>query len=269
MLSLFQNVLKQRFLLGRFVRTDVVGRYKASFLGVFWMILNPLILFGLYVFVFSVILKVRFPEHGGIFFYSLNLFCGLIAWNAFAEGLTRSSSAIVNHSNLLKRTLFPTEILGLSMAMSSIVRFLVELVLFIIILFFLGYRITWAFCWLPFLILLQLLFTISLCWIFSVIGVIVKDMAQLIGPMMTAWFFLTPVVYPESMALVTSKWGFLATLIHLNPMAKFVSTYRGILLFGYFDFTPAMIYLITFVLGLFLSSAWFFSRMKSELVENL
>ncbi|MDD5085431.1 MAG: ABC transporter permease [Candidatus Omnitrophica bacterium] len=269
MFSVLKNIFGHRFLLWQFIRADILGRYKGTYLGILWIILSPLLVFFLYVFIFSVVLKVRFPEQEGVLFYGLNLFCGLIAWTAFAESLIRSSSVILSNRNLVKRTLFPSEIFGLSMTVSSMLRFVIELTLFILVIAFLKYKITWAFCWLPFLILLQLLFTVSLAWIVSALSVLLRDLSQLIGLLLTAWFFMTPVVYPESMALVPKKWWFLAGLIHINPMSKFISTYRAIVLHGYFDFTSQVVYLIVFVMSLFILSAWFFNSVKPELVENL
>lgn len=270
MFSIIANIFKHRFLLTQLVRGDVLGRYKGTYLGIVWMVINPIVLFFLYLFIFSVVLKVRFPEHGSIGFYGLNLFCGLIAWTAFADSLTRSSSVIINNRNLIKKTLFPPEMFGLSIAISSMVRFIVELILFVfIIVAFFGYKLTPALCWLPFIILLQLLFIVSVAWIISALSVLLRDLSQFIGPLLTVWFFMTPVVYPESMTFVQDKWSFLAAIIHINPMTKFVSTYRGIILFGYFDFTSRVIQLAIAVTALFILSCWFFASVKTEFAENL
>ncbi len=269
MLLLFKSIARHFFLLTQFVRVDLTGKYKTSVLGMMWILLNPLILFFLYVFIFSIVLKVRFPEQQSVFFYGLNLFCGLIAWNAFAESVQRSSSVIINHARLVKKSLFPTEILGISISLSTIIRLIIELMLFIAVLAAIGWRITPALFWLPFLIVLQVLFTVAFAWLVSALTVLVRDLAHLVGPMLTVWFFMTPVVYPETMAKSLGGWQWLAFLIHINPMAKIISTYRAILLFGYFDFTPNVVLLTVFIGVFFLLSAAVFQKLQPEIVENL
>ncbi|MFH1800874.1 MAG: ABC transporter permease [Candidatus Omnitrophota bacterium] len=269
MFTLLKRIIQHFFLLTQLVRVDLTGKYKTSVLGMLWIFLNPLILFFLYMFIFSIVLKVRFPEQQSVFFYGLNLFCGLIAWNAFAESIQRSSSVIMNHAHLIKRSLFPTEILGISISLSTIIRLIIEMALFIVLLTAIGWQITPAFLWLPFLVILQLLFTTALAWLVSAMTVLVRDLAHLVGPLLTVWFFMTPVVYPETMAKSLGGWQWLAFLIHINPMAKLISTYRGILLFGYFDFTPNVILLTVFVLVFFLLSAAVFQKLQPEIIENL
>lgn len=269
MIELLKRIYRRLFLLTQFVQNDLVGRYKTSLLGFLWIILNPIILFFLYVFVFSVVLKVRFPGQDSIFFYGLNLFCGLIAWNAFAESLLRSSGIIMDHSHLIRRSLFPSEILSISVSLSAMIRFIVELCLFILLLIFLGYRITFSHLWLLYIIFLQLLFTVALSWMVAAITVLIRDLVHLVAPIVTVWFFMTPIVYPETMVNSQGGWEILAKLIQINPMSQLISAYRNIILFGHFDFTLNIVILTILLPVLFLLSAAVFNMLRPEFIENL
>src|SRR3990172_8681977 len=104
-------VWQYRELITSFIKRDILTRYRGSFLGILWSFLNPLFMLLLYTFVFSVILGIRFPGSTAVTGYSINLFCALIPWLAFSETIGRSPSLILSNVNLVKKTVFPLEIL--------------------------------------------------------------------------------------------------------------------------------------------------------------
>lgn len=107
-------IWQYRELITSFIKRDILTRYRGSFLGILWSFLNPMFLLVLYTVVFSVILGgIRFPGSTAITGYSLYLFCGLIPWIAFSETVGRAPSLILANVNLVKKTVFPLEILSL------------------------------------------------------------------------------------------------------------------------------------------------------------
>lgn len=232
-----------------FVKRDLAARYKGSTFGMLWSIVNPLIMLILYTFVFSTILKVRVGVQEGTGSFAVYLFCGLLPWNAFAEPLGRSTGIIFEHTNLIKRMVFPVEILPVYIVISSIVNQLIGLAILFLVLLASGHRFSMLIAFLPALLLLQITFTVGLAWIVAGATVFLRDIAQVIGMITTLWLFLTPIFYTAN--LVPEGWR---PLLGLNPMYAVVESYRSIILKGQLPDPSSLIYLfltavIAFVVG--------------------
>src|SRR5262249_40395790 len=111
LISPFQVLVGQRGTIELFVRREIRGRYVNSVLGLSWAVIQPLALLALSPFVFSHVMKVRFTGDGAAANFPLYLFCGMLPWLAFADGVTRASSVLVEQTPLIKKVVFPTEIL--------------------------------------------------------------------------------------------------------------------------------------------------------------
>jgi ABC-type polysaccharide/polyol phosphate export permease len=122
--NFFRKILLQRHLIWNFVLRDLKARYVGSFMGLFWSVIHPLVLLISYTFVFSVIFQVR-PSLKTIDNFALFAFCGMLPWLYFQETVVRSCTSVIDQSHLIRKTLFPSEILPITVALSNLVTHVV------------------------------------------------------------------------------------------------------------------------------------------------
>src|SRR5437879_5595488 len=175
-----RSLIVHRRTIELFVRRDIRARYVDSLMGLSWAVIQPLALLLLYTFVFSRILQIRFTDGGKPADFALYLFCGMLPWLAFADGVTRACSVILEQSPLIKKMLFPSEILPVCVVVSALfVEFLGLAVLLAAVLVLRG-GLGWSLLGLPVIIALQLLFTVGAGWILASLTVFVRDVRQLL-----------------------------------------------------------------------------------------
>lgn len=221
------GLYRHRTLIWSFVKRDLLARYKGSTVGLFWSVIHPLIMLGLYTLVFSAILKVRVGAGEGTDYFALYLFCGLLPWNAFAEGLNRSTGVILEHANLIKRVIFPSEILPVYPVVAGIVNELIGFGVLLGVLLVIGHPIRPVILVLPAILLLQFALTTGLAWLIAGTTVFVRDLGQILGVVLTLWLFLTPIFYPPAMVPQGMQ-----VLLTINPMYTVVEAYRSLILRG-------------------------------------
>jgi lipopolysaccharide transport system permease protein len=207
------------------VRRDISARYRGSFGDMFWTILNPLLLMATYFFVFGVILQSRFPgddSPGGFVLYFL---AGMLPWLPFSEALGRAPNIILEHRNFVKKLVFPVEVLPIDVVLAGLVTGGFALCLFLIFLMIQRETVPPTALWLPALIIPQVLFTMGAVWFLSAVGVFFRDLPQVMGFLLTLWFFITPICYPES-SMPPGAWK----LLGKNPIYVLVRGYRSVLL---------------------------------------
>ena len=171
---------------------------KGRLSDLFWSLVHPLVMLALYTYVFSAILKVRVGSAEGTGNFAIYLFCGLLPWNAFAEGVNRSTGVILEHANLTKRTVFPSEILPIHPVVSGIFNQLVGLNVLLVALLVTAHPFSPLILILPLILLLQFGLTVGLARIVAGITVFVRDLGQVCGMVMTIRVFLTPIFYPRT-----------------------------------------------------------------------
>lgn len=245
-----------------FVKRDLAARYKGSAIGLLWSLIHPLIMLALYTFVFSTIMKVRVGAQEGTGSFAIYLFCGLLPWNAFAEPLHRSTGIVLEHSNLIKRMVFPAQILPLCTVIASVVNQLIGLGILFSVLLLSGHPFSLLILILPLLLLLQIAFTVGLAWIIAATTVFIRDLGQMTGIALTLWMFLTPVFYPTT--LVPDRWRI---LLHLNPMHTIIEAYRTIILKGQLPAMESVAFLILATLTTCLVGYRVFIRMQPAFAD--
>ena len=224
-MSKINHIYGQRHLIKELVSRDIRGRYVGSSMGIFWSVINPLIMLAVYTYIFSAILKVRLGGEPGITNFALYLFCGFVAWNAFQETVQRSATIIVDNAFLIKNLSFSSKVLPLAVGITSTFHEIIGIgIVFFAVNVVLGFFPAYFFLLIP-LIFFQLLFALGLGFIFSTLHVFFRDIGQLLGVFLLVWMFGTPLFYPESM--VPAKFSF---LIKANPMAYLVRMFREICL---------------------------------------
>ncbi|MGH7393187.1 MAG: ABC transporter permease [Candidatus Rokuibacteriota bacterium] len=223
--SPYRVLVSQGSTIGLFVRRDVRSRYVNSFLGLTWAVVQPLALLALYTFVFSYVLQVRFTRDGSPAEFALYLFCGMLPWLAFSDGLTRATSVIVDRAPLIKKVRFPSEVLPVSAVVSALVVEALGLAVLLVAAGVLHRGVGWSLLALPVVIGLQLLFTLGLAWLLASVSVLVRDLRHVVGLALTVGMFLTPIMYPPALVPEPFRW-----VLDLNPMFHVVQAYRDIVL---------------------------------------
>ena len=221
----FQSAWKHRSLIRTLVQRDILGRYRGSFGGVFWTLLNPLLLMLTYFFVFGVVLKARFANDNSTSGFALYFLAGMLPWLAFSEAAGRAPVVLHENKTLIKKVVFPLDILPVNTVIAGLVSEAFGLALFLIALLLIRGAVPMTALWLPVLIAPQLLFSVGVAWFLAALGAFVRDLAQINGFLLTLWFFLTPICYPETQVPPEA-----AGLLWLNPIYELVRGYRAVLL---------------------------------------
>ena len=199
MLDNLRNLLKYRGLIQSLVVRDLKARYRGSVLGFFWSFINPLLLLLIYSFVFTVVLPGTHPKE--IEPYALFMFCGILPWTWFSSSLLESSSVLISGGNLIKKVLFPAEVLPIVTVLANMVHFLLGLpVLAAFLVYYRAPLNVTDLLWFPVVVATQLLLTIGLALIVSSLTVHFRDLKDLLANLLTFWFFATPIIYPMTMA---------------------------------------------------------------------
>jgi len=253
------TIWRNRSLIRSMVRRDIAARYRGSFGDVLWTVLNPLLLMLTYFFVFGIVLRARFggdPSRSGFALYFL---AGMLPWLAFSEPAGRAPTVILDHRNFVKKLVFPVEILPVNQVIAGLVTQAFALVVFLLLLLPTRGAIPATIAWLPALLIPQILFTFGISWFLAALGVYVRDLGQVIGFVLTLWFFLTPICYPEE-SLPAAAVPFLEK----NPIFVLVRGYRAILLESSPPSFGALWKLYLLSAGVWiLGHAWFYKLRKS------
>jgi lipopolysaccharide transport system permease protein len=220
-----RSISRNRKLMGSMVRRDILARYRGSFGGTVWTFLNPLLLMATYFFVFGVVLRTRFGADTSRTGFVLYFLAGMLPWLAFSEALGRAPYVILEYRTFVKKIVFPLETLPINMVISGAVTEAFGLVIFMIGLFAVRGAIPASIVWLPLLLIPQILFTAGLAWILAATGVYVRDLGQVTGYLLTLWFFLTPICYPESSLPASAL-----PILRFNPLFVLVRAYRAVFL---------------------------------------
>ena len=253
------TIWRNRSLIRTLVRRDILSRYSGSFGGAFWTVLNPLLLMLTYFFVFGLVLKSRIPGDPSPAGFALYLLCGMLPWLAFSEAAGRAPGILLEHRNFIRKLLFPVEILPVNLAVTGLVTEFFGLALFVAAVFLTRGHLPVTALYIPLIAIPQFLFTAGVCWFLAALGAFMRDLAQINGFLLTVWFFVTPICYPEqSMPTVARAW------MEKNPFYILVHAYRAVLLDGVApDWTP--IIWLTAISGLIFIAghAWFYKLRRS------
>jgi lipopolysaccharide transport system permease protein len=259
----FRTIWRNRGLIRVMVRRDILGRYRGSFGGVFWTVINPLLLMLTYFFVFGVVLPSRFDKNDtSRTAFALQFLAGMLPWLAFSEAAGRAPGIMLEHRNFVKKLVFAVETLPVNLVVAGLVTELFAIVLYCGFLLAVRGMVPATVAWLPLLLIPQLLFTAGVAWFLAALGVFARDLGQVMGFVLTLWFFLTPICYPES------QWNELprtaVAVLSKNPVFVLVHSYRAIFLEHQSPAFGALWKLSAVGLVFFLAGhAWFYKLRKS------
>jgi ABC-type polysaccharide/polyol phosphate export permease len=256
------QLTRYRGLIQSLVVRELKARYRGSVLGFFWSFVNPLLLLSIYTFVFKYVLPNNDPTTAP---YSVFMFCGILPWTWFSASLMESSGSLIAGGNLIKKVLFPAEVLPIVSVLANMVHFFLGMP--ILLAFMIGknhYPDPGDLPWLPVVIVVQLVFTLGLALVLSAITVHFRDVRDLLQNLLTLWFFATPIIYRYNLESVQRFLPF----FRVNPYFHLAVSYQEILFFyGPFGHRRSLLILGAASIALFLAGYWLFDRLRDSFAE--
>jgi lipopolysaccharide transport system permease protein len=261
-LRILADMHARRMLLIQLVKRDVLLRYRGAMFGVLWIFLSPLLMLAIFAFVFGQIFQARWPQaDSGVPFWIL-LYGGLIAFNLFAETVSRSPMAVRSYPSYVKKIIFPVEILPIVPLGAALVHVVFNLLILIAALAFMGaLQVTLLFY--PLLLLPLLFFSLGLAWFLAAWGVFIKDMTQIVPVFVQMLLFLSPVFYPVSVLPEA-----LQPLYMHNPIGAVVEACRASILGDAIPWSAWAWALVFSILAFMLGHA-FFRHSREEFADVL
>ena len=262
----FHQCWLQRQLFIKLLRRDFAERYRGSYLGLLWSLLLPLLSLLVFTFFFGVIFQMRWAgrSDASLGDLALVLFVGMALYNFLAECLSRAPGLILAHQNYVKSVVFPLEMLPGVMVASALLTLTATLLVILLLQETLGSGLSWTVMLLPLTVLPLVLFVLGLSGFLASLGVYIRDIQQLIIPLVQLMMFLSPVFYPvAALPEAMRPW------LQLNPLALAIEQTRGIILFGQAPgWTPYLVSLaaggLTALLGV-----WWFARTRKGFADVL
>jgi lipopolysaccharide transport system permease protein len=218
-----RNLVERRSLLFQLVRRDFDQRFVGSAIGWIWGLIQPLVLLVSWTYIFQVCLKQKAPP--GYASYPLYIFGGMLPWLLFSDTVQRSATSMVDQGSLITKTVFPAEIVPVSVFLSALMSHVLALVLMIAAAGIAAHQVSLFLAILPVYMLLIGLFSVGIGWIVASLHVFLRDTAQVLSVILTFWFWLTPIMLTEDQVPDRFK-----PLLALNPMYYGVRVYRAVLL---------------------------------------
>jgi ABC-type polysaccharide/polyol phosphate export permease len=262
---MFRNLsrlVRYRGLIQSLVARELKARYRGSVLGFLWSFINPLLLLSIYSFVFAIILPGTHSSE--IEPYGLFMFCGILPWTWFSAALSESAGSLIAGGNLIKKVLFPAEILPIVSVLANMIHFFFGLPILIVFLVYFRRRPDGLdLFWFPVTVLVQLIFTTGLALILSALTVHFRDIRDILANVLTLWFFATPIIY-----WIKEAPGLGKRVLDLNPMTHIVVSYQEILFFrGPIGHWKWLLSTGAMSIVLFLAGYWLFDRLRDSFAE--
>lgn len=262
--SPLKELFYQRRLLRQMSARDFKSKYARSLMGVFWTLINPLLLLLVFTFIGVSVLKVRFGGRPELEVNALYILCGILPWLAFQDGIARSGTVVLENKNLVTRALFPLSVLPAYPAISSLFGQLAGLVILGVAASIILAPPGPSLVILPLILVLQLVFTIGLAMAVASISVYLRDVIHVLPVLLLVWMFGTPIFYrverlPEHFQM----------LILLNPVAAMVGAYRRVLLEGAWPQWSGMIVIAAWAALALLAGTFIFKRLCPGFADRL
>lgn len=257
-MNIFQKIYQYRELLKTNVKKEIRGRYKNSFLGVMWSFLNPLLQLAVYSIIFGALLA------GGDPTYPIYICVALIPWTYFTTTITQSSFTVIGNGDIIKKVYFPREILPISVVTSGAVNFIISTIIILAFVIFSGVGLSWYLLLYPFVLLVQYVLLLGISFIVSSITVYFRDLEHIIGVILLAAFYGTPIVYKLEQLPPN-----LQIIMQLNPMTHIINGYRDIFYYHQMPNMTTLSILLGISVILTIVGYFLFKKLQKGFAEQL
>lgn len=271
MTAIIKEIITRKNLIGELVLKDLKLRYGRPVLGPFWAFLLPLSTVFIFYLVFSVFLKAKTEEAP----YILYLMAAIFPWRFFNDSIICSATCLVDNKNLIRESNFPYYFLPMSIVLANMINFLPSLAVLIFTAFFVLKGLPLLIILLPLLLVIQLLLTLGLSIIFSLLYVKYRDLKYILEIVLTVSFYLTPVFY--SISLVKNSLAPVLFKVYLyNPLTGILIFYRSVILKGFYLFIAkdlrwllSISLAVCFSLGVLFLGFYCYRRFKNKVYDYL
>jgi len=257
MLASFREVFAYRALLGNLVSRDLKVRYKRSVLGALWTMLNPLLLMIVFTIVFSSVFRFTM-QHFTIYFLS-----AFVLWNFVSQTTSWSTACLLGYAPLIRKVYVPKEIFIVATVCSGLVNLVLSLVPLALIMLVVRHPLHASIAFLPVSILIAVIFSLGLSFLLAAICIEFNDAVQIYQALLTAWMYLTPVVYPVEAVPARYRW-----LIVSNPLTHLVISFRDPIYAGTLPDVRYVAYGSAWAVTMLVFGWWVFQR-RSERIAYL
>ncbi|TCV79107.1 ABC transporter permease [Sulfurirhabdus autotrophica] len=217
----FPSFIQHQYLIGQLIKRDVLLRYRGAFFGVLWVFLSPLLMLGIFAFVFGSIFQSRWPQQNEVMPFWLLLYCGLIVFNLFAETISRAPGAVRGYPSYVKKIIFPVHILPLIPLGAAFVHTAFNIIILFAALAWTGH-LHLSILLFPFLLFPTILLALGLSWFLAAWGVFIKDMTQIVPVFVQMLMFLSPIFYP-----INAVPALLQPIYQHNPLGAVIEAARA------------------------------------------
>lgn len=249
---------RQRQLTVEMAKREIVERYLGQVFGILWALGHPMLMMGVYVFVFAHVFKMKMGGTQELpLDYTTYLLAGLIPWTSFQESMAKNCTVIVNNANLVKQVIFPLEVLPVKGVLASLLNQCIFLALLLLYVLVTQQVVFWTYILLPGLIVLQTMAMIGVSYILAAVGAYFRDIKDLVQVFSVIGFYLLPILYvPEFVP------KFFDVLFYVNPFSYLIWCYQDVLYFGRFEHWWAWLVWTPFSLGIAIVGYRLFRTLK-------
>lgn len=257
-MNIFKKIYKYRELLKTNVKKEIRGRYKNSILGIMWSFLNPLLQLAVYSIIFGALLA------GGDNTYHIYICVALIPWTYFTTAISQAAFTVIGNGDIIKKVYFPREILPISVVTSGAVNFMISTIIILAFVIGAGMGITKYVLLYPFILLIQYILLLGISFIVSSITVYFRDLEHIIGIVLMAAFYATPIVYKLEQLPAN-----LQIIMKLNPMTHLINAYRDIFYYQQMPNMKILCILLGISLVLTVIGYFIFKKLQKGFAEEL
>lgn len=252
----FKNCYRYKDLIIQLVQKDVKLKYRRSFLGYVWSILNPLLIMLVMVIVFTNMFRFEIPN------YPVYLLIGQTCFNFLSESTNQAMFSIVGNAALLKKTYVPKYIFTISRVSSSMVNMLFAMGALVLVCFICKIKLNWYMLFIPVVVLQLYVFCMGVGLFLAQASVYFRDVQHIYGAVLTAWMYLTPIFYPAKSLPVP----LLKLVKYLNPMYSYITQFRTVVLEACMPDAKLIIYGTGVALGVLLFGTWSFYKTQDNFI---
>ena len=265
-MNIFGKIYNYRELLKTNVKKEIRGRYKNWILGVMWSFLNPLLQLLVYSVIFGALLTGGDSAEDKYYqaTYYIYVCVALIPWTYFTSAITQAAFTVIGNGDIIKKVYFPREILPISVVTSGAVNFMISTIIILLFVIFSQVGLSWYILLYPFILLIQYILLLGIAFIVSSITVYFRDLEHIIGIVLMAAFYGTPIVY--KLEQLPQQ---LQVLMQLNPMTHLINAYRDIFYYHQMPNMKVLGILLALSLILAVVGYFIFKKLQKGFAEEL